>query len=290
MKKLLKYIYEAIPFKRQLFSALKQFNLPETVFKHLFFEDVFKVKFETYAFNIRHYGFQIENEIFWKGLTNSWEKISMQLWIELSKNSAVILDVGANTGVYSLVSKAVNADADVYAFEPVKRIYQKLQANNKLNDFNIKSFETALSDKDGEAIIYDPLTPHIYSVAVNKNIAEVPGAKPVAIKTQKLSTFIKAEGLIKIDLIKIDVETHEPEVLAGMDEYLHLFKPTLLIEILNDEIGSRVESLIKNINYLYYTIDEMNAPKLVKKIEKSKYFNYLICSPEIAKSLNLTIE
>ena len=71
---------------------------------------------------MRHYGFQLENEIFWSGLTNGWEKISTRLWIELSKNSKVIFDIGANTGIYSLVSKSINPTSQVFAFEPVKRV------------------------------------------------------------------------------------------------------------------------------------------------------------------------
>ena len=42
--------------------------------------------------------------------------------------------------------------------------------------------------------------------------------------------------ITKIDLLKIDVETHEPEVLEGYTKYIHLHKPTMLIEILNDEL------------------------------------------------------
>ncbi|MGZ6520119.1 MAG: FkbM family methyltransferase, partial [Bacteroidia bacterium] len=158
---------------------LKTLKFPENIYRHLYFEDVFTVKSESYKFLITHYGFQLENEIFWKGLTNGWEKVSMKLWIELSKKSAVILDIGANTGIYSLVSKTVNPTAEVFAFEPVERIYNKLEKNNKLNNYDIHCFELALSDKNGEAIIYDPLTPHVYSVAVNKNISGLDNTTPV---------------------------------------------------------------------------------------------------------------
>ncbi|MGZ4042488.1 MAG: FkbM family methyltransferase [Bacteroidia bacterium] len=287
MKSILKTIYKNLPFKKQLFFLLKTLKFPENIYRHLYFEDVFTVKFESYKFLITHYGFQLENEIFWKGLTNGWEKVSMKLWIELSKKSAVILDIGANTGIYSLVSKTVNPTAEVFAFEPVERIYNKLEKNNKLNNYDIHCFELALSDKNGEAIIYDPLTPHVYSVAVNKNISGLDNTTPVTVKTEKLSTFIEKQRLKSISLIKIDVETHEPEVLKGMEHYLELFKPTLLIEILNDEVASQVEDLIRNIDYLYFNIDELQQPRLVKKIRKSDFYNYLLCSEEVARELKL---
>jgi FkbM family methyltransferase len=287
MKKKFKYLYKLIPFKKQLFSVLKKLKLPPSIYKHLYFEGVFRAKFDSYSFLIRHYGFQLENEIFWNGLTNGWEKISIRLWIELSKNSNVILDIGANTGIYSLVSKAVNPRSTVFAFEPVKRVYEKLCSNALLNSYNINCFELALSNNDGEAIIYDTPTPHVYSVAVNKNISGLTDTIPTKIHTQKLSTFIKQHNIGAIDLIKIDVETHEPEVLEGMEEYLERYKPTLLIEILNDEVGAKIQQLIKNIDYVYFNIDEINAPKKVDKIIKSDFYNYLICSPKTAKQLNL---
>ena len=39
--------------------------------------------------------------------------------------------------------------------------------------------------------------------------------------------------------MKIDVETHEPAVLKGMGEYLRSFRPTMLIELLNDEVAQQ---------------------------------------------------
>jgi len=287
MKNIFKYIYKLLPFKKQVFSVLKYLKLPPSIYQHLYFEGIFEVTCDSGKFLIKHYGFQLENEIFWNGLTNGWEKISIKIWIELSKKAKVTLDIGANTGIYSLITKSINPSATVFAFEPVNRVYEKLCANNLLNNYDINCFELAVSNKDGEAIIYDTATPHIYSVAVNKNISGLKDTIPTKIQTTKLSTFIQQHNIGAIDLIKIDVETHEPEVLEGMENYLEMYKPTLLIEILNDEIGEKVNNIIKNINYLYFNIDEIGLPKQVQKITKSSYYNYLICSEETAKYLKL---
>lgn len=288
MKNTFKSIYNFIPFKKQIFSLIQPFNIPKSIYQHLHFKGIFKVKFENHQFLIEHHGYQIENELFWSGLTQGWEKISMQLWIKLCEDSNTIIDIGANTGVYSLVAKAINPTSSVYGFEPVKRVFEKFQNNCALNNFNVKCFQQAASNFDGEAIIYDTQSEHVYSVTVNKNLSpENIKTIETKITTKKLSTFIKDFNIDKIDLIKIDVETHEPEVLEGMEEFLNKFQPTLLIEILNDEIGEKVQSIIKNIDYLYFNIDEVNIPKRVDKIVKSDYYNYLVCKKEIAKKLNL---
>lgn len=261
----------------------------EKIFQHLYFTGVFKVKVDKqHSFKIMHYGYKIENEIFWLGLNEGFEKESIKLWIELCKNSNVIVDIGANTGIYSLIAKSVNPSAKIYAFEPVKRVYQKFRENIDLNKYEVVSFEKAVSDSDGEAIIYDTDTEHVLSVTVNKNLRNSTTlVVETKISTITMNSFIKENGLEKIDLIKIDVETHEPEVLKGFNEYLVKFKPILLIEILNDEIGEKVFEIVKDLDYLFFNIDENGGVRQVDKIVKSDYYNYLFCDRKIADSLKL---
>ncbi len=275
--RILKYIYDFLPFKKYVFRLLRPLKLPYNLIKHLHFKGIFKVNVENRVFLIMHYGYQIENELFWYGLLNGWEKISMKLWIDLCKESQVILDIGANTGVYSLVAKALSPKAQVYGFEPVERVFQKFKYNNELNKFGIFCYDFAISNQDGEALIYEIPSEHVYSVTVNKNTTQNEKANSTEIKTKKLSTFIKEQKIDRVDLMKIDVETHEAEVLEGMGEYLLLFQPMLLIEILNDDIGRKVQDLLKGIDYLFFNIDEISIPKRVNNIVKSDYYNYFIC-------------
>src|ERR1035438_2683649 len=102
MKKILKSIFDAIPFKKQFFGIIKIFKPGPSIYKHLHFKGIIKVRVDdNHAFKMHHYGFQIENELFWNGLTGGWEKVSLGLWVKLSKNADVIIDVGANTGIRS---------------------------------------------------------------------------------------------------------------------------------------------------------------------------------------------
>jgi FkbM family methyltransferase len=296
---ILKLFYRLIPFKKQIFMEIRKINLSHKIYQHLAFKDKFRVKIEkNKSFLLNHYGFEVENEIFWKGITGSFEKISLDYWIRLSKKSQVILDIGANTGIYSLVAKTVNPQAHIYAFEPVQRVYHKLLENCSLNNYEIDCYEMAISNFDGEATIYDPGTEHIYSVTVNKNnIGSSSVAIPVKIKTQKVSTFIQKNHISKIDLIKIDVESHEPEVLEGIEEYLQLMKPTMIVEVWNDSIGKKIEKIVSNKNYLYFSIDELNQPILTEHIrvpldkicDRQPYVNYLICQPAVAIDLDLRV-
>ncbi len=136
MKKFLKQVYRFLPFKKHFFLFMKQFGIPNhNIYQHLHFVDNIKVEAsETKNFKIRHYGFQLENEIFWNGLFSGWEKVSISIWAELCKSSSVIFDIGANTGVYALLAKTINPNSKVFAFEPAKLNYSFLKNHIRKND------------------------------------------------------------------------------------------------------------------------------------------------------------
>jgi len=288
-KKILKIVYASLPFKKELFTIIKKTIRPsQNLYKHLYFKGVFNVSVDHTSFKIRHYGFEIENEIFWRGLENGWEKISVSLWINLCKEANTIIDIGANTGVYSLIASAVKPAAQVIALEPVTRVFEKLQANNKLNHFNINCLPLAASDKNGVAKIFDVPGEHVYSVTVNTNVHQSNvHVIETEIRTITLDTIAETFSLSKIDLIKIDVETHEPEVLKGYEKYLSVHKPTILIEVLTDEVAAKVNNLLQGMGYLFFNINESTGIQQTERIHKSDYFNYLVCSPSIARSLKL---
>lgn len=287
---LLKYIYELIPFKKQLFVVIKfLLNPSKNTYQHLHFKGVFKVKIsDKESFAIKHYGYELENELFWKGIYNGWEKESMKWWIKLCKNSHTIFDVGANTGLFSLVAKTINTKAEIHAFEPIPMVFDKLVTNCELNQFDIKCNQLALSNKNGEATIYLPNSNHAYSVTVNKNMNQ-PNVKvnELQINTITLTDYIQFNQINKIDLMKIDVETHEYEVLVGMKDYLMQMQPTMLIEILNDEIGKKVQTLFDKCNYIYFDVNENGKTTFIPNIHTSSSFNYLVCSIDVAKQLRL---
>jgi len=262
---------------------------PKSIYQHFHFQGIFKVNVtKDQFFFIDHFGQQIENELFWCGLEKGWERVSINLWKELCQNQKIIIDIGANSGLYSLVAKAVSPQSNVYAFEPIVRVYNRLLRNNIINGFNIHAEPVALSNYDGEGTVYDTSDNHILSVTVNKNLhATNIKSNPVIIPVRKLSTYVQEKKIEKIDLIKLDVETHEPEVLEGMNGLLAKFRPVLLVEVLSDEAGSRIQSLVAGLDYLYFDIDENSGIRQVFEIKQSSFYNYLLCQQSIAQNLGL---
>lgn len=276
MKKILKSVYNKLPLKKQLFQVVRSvWSPPKSVYQHLYFTSDFDVEVDkNKSFKINSDGSNITNEIFWKGIYDGWEGMTMQIWKILSARSKVILDVGANGGIYALVSKTVNPNAEIHAFEPSELWFKRLEENCQLNNFDIHCHKLGISNMDGEV--------HLKGVWDKVN-----SVFPVA----KLDTFIEKHNIQQIDLMKIDVELHEPYVMEGFKKYIGKYKPTMIIEILRDEIGEQLESVIdfKALGYLYFNLDDKLGVLQKDKLTRSpnRCWNYLVCNSETAKSLNL---
>ena len=156
MKKLIKSAYKYFPLKKYLFILIRAvFALPKSITRHLYFIADFSIAVGDKSFKMRHHGYQfhVETETFWGGIENGWEKESMKIWMALCKDAKVILDIGANTGIFSLVAKTINPGAEIHAFEPLEKVMEKLEYNIRLNQFDIKVSKTALSNYSGKAVI-----------------------------------------------------------------------------------------------------------------------------------------
>ncbi|MCS7185122.1 MAG: FkbM family methyltransferase [bacterium] len=289
-KKLIKIIYKLIPLKKHLFSIIKKFYVP-SFYKYLTFNGVFELKIdENKSIKIYHNGLNVENELFWFGLnTKNWERETMKIWIKLSKISQVIFDIGAYTGIYSLLAKAINPNAKVFAFEPVIEIYKQLLKNIELNKFDITAVNKAISDFEGLATIKIPINPHEGDASLDLN-------EKIKHKTQtcniiNLKKFIEENKLEKVDLIKLDIEGSEAKALKGMGEYLEKFRPIIIIEILNEDIAKEIIRLLPK-NYVYFSINESVGIKMEENIKS--YFsidnlnrNYLLCEINLVNKLKI---
>ncbi len=291
LKRIAKRTYAAIPFKQQVFTGVRSIiSLPEGLYRHLHFKGDFIVKVRpNKTFKIRHHGYMIENELFWRGI-GGWEKISLELWSRLSQQAQVIFDIGANTGIYSLVAKTMNPAATVVAAEPVARVHAKLVKNIELNDMDILALRTAISDHTGVAILYDMIdSEHVLSVSLDPEWNKTSTAlHPVEVPTMTVMDLLDQAGSRTVDLLKIDVETHEPAVLRGFQELLRRDRPTMMIELLTNEVAESVSEIIAGLDYEYYNIDDVSwPPPRVDALSRSAHYNYLICRPEVAASIGL---
>lgn len=164
----------------------------------------------------------------------------------LSPNDA-FLDVGANSGVFSLVASAVLKDGVVIAFEPNREIFFDLCANIAANDAsNIIPLNLALSDRDG----FLPLETHEGHSGATSLRTDGTGQRVFLIDPANLKALSLAlDG--KLTGIKIDVEGHELHVLRGLHAAGILRKACwIIVEIDGANLAQHGETVAGVYNFL----------------------------------------
>lgn len=137
------------------------------------------------------------------------------------KDARVILDIGANIGIYSLYALFNNKMAKIYAFEPEEDNFNQIKDNVKINNVQgkIVPFKLAISNKSGIISFFkDPQTSRGHSMFFHKGEE----TKVEAIKLEDIFLKLKID---KCDILKIDIEGAEYDVLYNCpDEILKKIK------------------------------------------------------------------
>ena len=272
--------YRAIPFKRQLFDSVRgRVPLPHSIYQHLHFTGPFRVQVApNEGFQMFSEGFEVENDLFWAGYGGGWEAVSLRAWAALCRDQDdLILDIGANTGVYALAAAALSPAAEVVAFEPVERVADRLARNVALNDFSIAIERKAVSGHSGRVPIFDVMLDHNYSASLE---GQGPGAASYEVEVVSLDDWLLERPANKVSAIKIDVERHEPAVLRGMRRLLAAQQPPMLVEILDEAIGAEVEGLVAGLGYRTFEIHEKRGLKSTDRLERPSRTdrNHLLCT------------
>lgn len=292
MKRLLKQLYATLPGKRPLFMLLRRLPLPERIYRHLHFTGVITIKLDAgRSFRMQHHGLIVENELFWRGL-DGWERNSLRLWQRLCAHADHIIDIGANTGVYALIAAALRPNARIAAVEPVERVFRMLEENIALNQAPIQAVRMAITDRNGPVQLFDrPGTTHEYDATLNPDyVREYPDAVATAVEGRTLPALLDHLGWPRVDLLKIDVETHEPALIRGALPILQRDRPAMLIEILNPCMGEQVMDALRGLDYRCFTIDEAHwQAQTTDRPGAGGHHNHLFCNAATARALGLAI-
>ena len=272
-------------------------RLPRSISKHLYFTGEFRVIHDKKKLlTICSTGYVLENDLYFYGLNEGHEKKAMSVWIEYCKKFKpnVVYDIGANTGIYGLVTLALNPQPKVIFFEPLESATKILRKNLELNGFEAKVYELALSNYDGEGIFFmNEGMDFLYSITLNEyadlaiqgihDSSSLYEEKKVKVIT--VDSLIKKEAISKPNLVKIDVETHEPEVLGGFGFPLSEVD-AFLIEILNNEAAQKLNELFRELDFSIYSLDDKENTSLkISSFVFNGSSNFFVVKPELAKKL-----
>ncbi len=147
-----------------------------------------------------------------------------------------LLDLGANIGFFSLLAAVRCPRGRVFSLEPDPGNFRLLAASIALNGLadRITAWPYAASDAAGVAVLSDLGNPRNLGarfVSRSRAVlqARVHGPQPSfrEIRTVRLDDLLAAES---VDVIKVDVEGHEPLALRGAEGLLQRCRPVILME------------------------------------------------------------
>jgi FkbM family methyltransferase len=143
----------------------------------------------------------------------------------LMKDSGAMVDVGANSGIYSAM--ALQRRRWVAAFEPVPEEATRLR---RLIGARGIVHQVGLSDYCGKAVLHVPYADDgviTTRSSLEANVDADLSHRDIEINVATLDSF----GLSGIAFLKIDVEGHELSVLRGATETIMRSRPNLLVEV-----------------------------------------------------------
>lgn len=196
-------------------------------------------------------GDAIGRALYWRGV-HDWEAATIGPFLRLAGTARRFLDIGANTGAYTLLACAANPALTAVAYEPVPRIHERLVANLASNGLNGRctARSAAVSDRR------EPMTLHVpYSAVPSSSSLDVAGFRGVPgelIEVECTTADLDTEGGPPVDLVKIDVEGFEDRVLAGMARILCTDRPLIVCECNPDGPFRAVEALARASDYVFF--------------------------------------
>jgi FkbM family methyltransferase len=256
-------------------------RIPIEISKHFYFSGQFKARlYGEKVATLISTGNQIENEIYWKGFEGCHEGLSTQIWasIIVQTRPGIIWDIGANSGTYGVLAKSIFPSCEVSFFEPIPKAVKMIEQNLILNRMDARVFQLALGDYDGEGEIYfaegaDFAT----SVTVNKDTTlDQTKSVRMEIKVSKAQSILKQHKMPLPNLVKLDVETFEPEVLIGFGtSFPH--DAVFLIEVLSETNAEKLSKFFSSSKYVYFNIDDAkNTFRKTTVLKKSDFYNCLV--------------
>jgi len=166
-------------------------------------------------------------------------ELSHRRWVSPLQRASqpLVVDVGANAGIFSLFAHSLNPRARIVAFEPLPAMQGRLQALKQRTGMDFEWRPQAASDAVGEALFESP---HGYDGVSRVCTDPRPSGETFRVETTTLDTVLAGR---EIALIKIDVEGFECQVLAGAKRTLETTQ-SLIIEAQNAEQIAKVTNAV----------------------------------------------
>ena len=203
-----------------------------------------------------------------------WEEKEREFMTQLNLNyniNAIVMDIGANIGIYTILLSYIYPKAKIIAIEASPTIFEMLKSNCKLNNLlfpsgsNVLLINKAISDKDD--ITTEFYEKHSMSTMLKEFLTNLSSTiltnqdelNKKLVRTVTIDNLVETIGVNEISLLKIDVEGAEVLALKGAIKTLNHKK-------------------IKNMVIEYHSLENYNY--IVKLLEEKELGYTIVNSQE----------
>ena len=193
---------------------------------------------------------------------------------------AVVFDVGANIGMFSLLVRQRCPDATVFAFEPSPIAAEALQRNTETSQGLMHVYECGVSSQNGSSVLtfypgYTILSGFHAQAEADRSVlhasirdeanrrgmskwlthsaidrlAQQKLGQPIhiACPMRTLSSIINEHQIDRVDLLKIDAERCELEILRGISA-THWSRIQQVVMEVHDQAGGMLDQILALLN------------------------------------------
>lgn len=190
-------------------------------------------------------------------------------WLRSMQAGEVLVDVGANVGMYSVFAAMVRG-VRVIAFEPESQNYALLNRNIALNQLSgtVTAYPLALSDRSGADALYlsefsEGGSCHSFGAQVGFDLKPRIAAFAQGAFSVPLDLLVSAGSVPLPDHIKLDVDGFEHKVLAGAVQTLRNPKVRSVLVELNTHLDEH-RAAIQQLESLGFSYDPAQAQRALR--------------------------
>ncbi len=216
-----------------------------------------------------------------------WFEDEVRFVRRLLRPGMAAIDVGASFGIFSMaMANAVGPQGSVWAFEPTPGTAEFLEATLALNQASqVNLTRAAVSEQPGTVQFVTNPSSEVNAVAKPGQAGDTVLTVPSVTLDQAAADF----GWRDVDFVKLDVEGHELQVIAGGRSFFTQAAPLVMFEIRAGEgVDLRPLAPFQAMGYAFYRLvpgPMLLAPFVPGQAVDGFTLNLFACKPERAQRL-----
>jgi len=222
----------------------------------------------------------ISNQVFWRGWAGH-EPETSALFFALARKAEATLDVGAHVGYYAMLAAHASPSGRVIALEPLPAIHARLRRHVSLNRLaNVECLMAAAGAREGTADFYHVGAGLPTSSSLSREfMTGTQGLVSTPVPVVVLDRLVRERGLSRVDLVKIDTESTEPDVLEGMRDTLARDRPWIVCEVLKGRgAEERLGPILEPFGYRFYLLTPQGPVPKTGIEGDPQWLNYLFAA------------